>query len=226
MAYAILRFSKRKAGGVAGADRHNERKKQSYKSNPDIDTGRTKNNYHLVKPSGTYKSEYTRLIKEAGCKVVRKDSVVLVETLLTASPEFLSAMNGKQQREFFERAFRFIAERIGEKNIISAVVHMDESMPHMHLSFCPITEDDRLSAKDIVGDRRKLEKWQDEYHAHMVKYYPALQRGIPSRISHRKHIPPYLFKQAKELDNAHAEIVRAVKDISMLQIHLQTCITE
>lgn len=100
MAYAILRFSKRKAGGVAGADRHNERKKQSYKSNPDIDTGRTKNNYHLVKPSGTYKSEYTRLIKEAGCKVVRKDSVVLVETLLTASPEFLSAMNGKQQREF------------------------------------------------------------------------------------------------------------------------------
>lgn len=50
----------------------------------------------------------------------------------------------------------------------------------------------------------------------MVKYYPALQRGIPSRISHRKHIPPYLFKQAKELDNAHAEIVRAVKDISML----------
>ncbi len=215
MAYAILRFSKRKAGGVAGADRHNERKKQSYKSNPDIDTERSKLNYHFVKPNGTYKNGYTRLIQEAGCRV-RKDSVVLVETLLTASPEFLKPMNEMQQREFFERAFRFIADKVGQQNIISAVVHMDETTPHMHLSFCPITEDNRLSAKEIIGDRRKLEKWQDEYHAHMVKQYPELQRGIPSRISHRKHIPSYLFKQAKELDNAHAEIVRAVKDIGML----------
>jgi len=215
MAYAILRFSKRKAGGVAGADRHNERKKQSYKSNPDIVTGRSRLNYHFVKPGGNYKEGYSRLVEQAGCRV-RKDSVVLVETLLTASPEFLSAMNGKQQRAFFERAFRFIADKVGEQNIISAVVHMDEKTPHMHLSFCPITEDNRLSAKEIIGDRRKLERWQDEYHAHMVKQYPELQRGVPSRISHRKHIPPYLFKQAKELDKAHGEIVRAIKDIGML----------
>ena len=53
--YAILRFSKRKAGGVASADRHNERKKAAYKSNPNIDRSRSKYNYHLVEPSGTYK---------------------------------------------------------------------------------------------------------------------------------------------------------------------------
>ena len=37
MPYAILRFQKRKAGGVAACERHNERKKEAYKSNPDID---------------------------------------------------------------------------------------------------------------------------------------------------------------------------------------------
>ena len=48
MPYAILRFQKRKAGGVAACERHNERKKEAYKSNPDIDMERSKNNYHLI----------------------------------------------------------------------------------------------------------------------------------------------------------------------------------
>jgi len=215
MAYAILRFSKRKAGGVAGADRHNERKKQSYKSNPDIDIGRIKDNYHLIKPQGTYKAEYTKRIQEAGCRT-RSDSVVMVETLITASPEFMKELSKEKQKEFFTHALGFISREVGQQNIISAVVHMDETTPHMHLSFCPITEDNRLSAKQIIGDRRRLEKWQDDFHAHMVQKYPTLQRGIPASISHRKHIPSYLFKQASELETAHELIVKAVKDIGIL----------
>lgn len=214
MPYAILRFSKRKAGGVPGADRHNERKKQSYKSNPDIDLNRTKNNYHLVEPGGKYKEAYTRMVKEAGCKV-RKDSVVMVETLLTATPEFLKAMSKEQQRQYFERACDFIAGQVGKEHIISAVVHEDETTPHMHLSFCPITEDGKLSAKIIIGDRRRLEKWQDDYHAYMSGFYPELRRGLSSRITHRKHIPTYLYKQAERLETAHDEIVKAVSDIGM-----------
>ena len=75
MPYAILRFQKRKAGGVAACERHNERKKEAYKSNPDIDMERSKNNYHLVKPPRyTYKKEINRKVAEAGCRT-RKDSV-------------------------------------------------------------------------------------------------------------------------------------------------------
>ena len=82
MPYAILRFQKRKAGGVAACERHNERKKEAYKSNPDIDLGRSKDNYHLMNPPRyTYKKEINQMVKEAGCKV-RKDSVMMVETLI------------------------------------------------------------------------------------------------------------------------------------------------
>ena len=64
MPYAILRFQKRKAGGVAACERHNERKKEAYKSNPDIDMERSKNNYHLVKPPRyTYKKEMSGTLK-------------------------------------------------------------------------------------------------------------------------------------------------------------------
>ena len=84
MPYAILRFQKRKAGGVAACERHNERKKEAYKSNPDIDMERSKNNYHLVAPPKyTYKKEINRKVAEAGCRT-RKDSVMMVETLITA----------------------------------------------------------------------------------------------------------------------------------------------
>ena len=46
MAYTILRFKKDKGGAIAGCERHNERKKEAYKSNPDIDMNKSKENYH------------------------------------------------------------------------------------------------------------------------------------------------------------------------------------
>ena len=48
MAYTILRFKKDKGGAVAGCERHNERKKDAYKSNPDIDINKSKDNYHII----------------------------------------------------------------------------------------------------------------------------------------------------------------------------------
>jgi hypothetical protein len=161
MPYAILRFQKRKAGGVAACERHNERKKEAYKSNPDIDMERSKDNYHLVNPPRyTYKKEINRMVAEAGCRT-RKDSVMMVETLITASPEFMNSLPPKEQKAYFTMALDFISERVGEKNILSAVVHMDERTPHMHLCFVPITPDNKLSANswDLPCPSLKLIKY-------------------------------------------------------------------
>ena len=103
MPYAILRFQKRKAGGVAACERHNERKKEAYKSNPDIDMERSKNNYHLIAPPKyTYKKEINRMVAEAGCRT-RKDSVMMVETLITASPEFMNQLPPEEQKDVYKR---------------------------------------------------------------------------------------------------------------------------
>lgn len=213
MPYAILRFQKRKAGGVSAIERHNERKKEAYKSNPDIDLARIKDNYHLVRPPTTYRKEINRLIEQAGCKV-RRDSVVMVETLITASPDFMLALSPPEQREYFERAFTFISEKIGQQNILSATVHMDEKTPHMHLSFCPITKDNKLSAKLILGNQVQLSKWQTDFHKHMSARWPELERGVSSMITKRKHIPVWLFKQAQRLDKQFNEINIALANIN------------
>ena len=212
--YAILRFQKCKAGGVACRDRHNERKKVEYKSNPNIDLTRSRDNYHLIEPHGRYKDAYTSMIGKAGCKV-RSNSTVLVETLVTASPELLNRMTPEEQRQFFERAATFLYERIGKENVISAVVHMDEKTPHMHLCFCPITKDGRLSAKDILGNKQALSKWQDDFFSWMAQAYPALSRGIPSYVTHRKHIPPYQFRMAKDLSKSYGRLEEALQTVTV-----------
>ncbi len=214
MPYAILRFQKRKAGSVAACERHNERKKEAYKSNPDIDTQRSKENYHLVAPPQyTYKKEINRMVAAAGCRV-RRDSVMLVETLITASPEFMCSLSLAEQKTYFAKALDFVSERVGKQNIISAVVHMDEKTPHMHLCFVPITPEGKLSAKTLLGNQKSLSEWQTAYHERMSASWPELQRGESSMITKRKHIPTWLFKLGGRLDKQHGEIVKALSDIN------------
>ena len=214
MPYAILRFQKRKAGGIAACERHNERKKEAYKSNPDIDVERSKNNYHLVPPPRyTYKKEINRMVAETGCKV-RKDSVLMVETLITASPEFMNSLPPEEQKEYFTMALDFLAERVGRQNILSAVVHMDEKTPHMHLCFVPITPDNRLSAKAFLGNQKSLSQWQTDYHERMSSRWNELERGQSSMETKRKHIPTWLFKSATRLDKQYGEIVSALSEIN------------
>lgn len=214
MPYAILRFQKRKAGSIASCERHNERRKEAYKSNPDIDVERSKLNYHLVNPPCyTYKKEINRMVKEAGCKV-RRDSVMMVETLITASPEFMNSLPPEEQKAYFTEAFNFIAERVGRQNILSAVVHMDEKTPHMHLCFVPITPDNRLSAKAFLGNQKSLSQWQSDYHERMSSRWDELERGQSSMETGRKHIPTWLFKMGTRLDKQYEEIVSALSDIN------------
>jgi hypothetical protein len=213
MPYAILRFAKRKAGGVASAERHNERRKDEYKSNPDIDMSRSGDNYHLVAlPDCRYSDFIKERITEVGCKT-RKDSVTMVETLITASPEFIQPMDKREERAFFTKAVDFIKETIGDANIISAIVHKDEKTPHLHLCFVPITKDGRLSAKEIVGNKTKLTKWQTDFHDWMSTDYPDLERGISASETKRKHLPLWLFKSAERLDIQFEQVRQALGDI-------------
>ena len=122
-----------------------------------------------------------------------------MDTLITASPEFFKKKSPKEIQEFFQRAADFLIGRVGKENIVSAVVHMDEKTPHLHLCFVPLTADGRLSAKEIIGNRKNLVKWQDEFWQHMVKQYPELERGESASQTGREHIPPRIFKEMTQL---------------------------
>ena len=89
---------------------------------------------------------------------------------------------------------------------------MDEKTPHMHLCFVPLTADGRLSAKEIVGNKKKLTQWQDRFWEHMVKKYPDLERGESASETGRDHIPPRLFKEAVHLNRMKEQIMAILND--------------
>ena len=210
--YGILRFAKYKGPENGNIEAHNERTKERYASNPDVDTSRSKYNFHLVKPVSKYRAAAEKQIAEAGCKT-RKVSVRLVEALVTASPEFFKGKKRSEVKEYFD-ALKFVQSHQSPETIVSAVVHMDEKTPHMHLAFVPLTADKRLSAKEIIGNKKKLTWWQDEFWRHMVKKYPDLERGESASITGREHIPPRLFKQAVHLNRQRDIILQTLKDIT------------
>ena len=211
--YGILRFAKYKGPEIGQIEAHNERTKESYASNPDIDTSRSKLNFNLLPPPPKYRTEAERQIREAGCRT-RKDSVRLVETLITASPEFFLGKSHQEIRGYFERALEFMKTKQDPNTFVSAVVHMDEKTPHMHLCFVPITEDGRLSAKDIVGNKKKLTQWQDEYWSYMVKKYPDLERGESASETGRTHLPPRIFKQATRMHRLEQKLKELLSSIN------------
>ena len=203
MPYAIMRFAKRKGGPASALEKHHERQKDRYASNSDIDRNRSHLNYHLVEPQMKYYAEIQSRIERAQRKnpnlKVRKDSVKFIDTIVTASPEFLAELSEEKVRRYFERALEFFKTEVGAENIFSAVVHMDERNPHMHLCFVPLTPDNRLSAKEVIGGREKLVEWQDKFHDFMSAEFPSLERGESAAVTKRKHIPTWLYKQAHRL---------------------------
>lgn len=214
MAYAILRFAKRKGGAAKAIAAHNERTKEAYASNPDIDKSRTVQNEHLIAPRWSYRQEIRHRIGMAGCRV-RRDSVKFVETLITTSPEFAKA-HESEMPEYFERALGFLKERVGEENIFSAVVHMDEKTPHMHLCFVPLTKDKRLSAKEILGNKKAMIRWQDDFYACMSERWPELERGTPAVETKRRHLTPQWYKRVTAMDTKLEKLETALNGINVL----------
>lgn len=212
--YAILRFTKYKGPEISGIEAHNERTKEKYASNPDIDPSRTHLNFHLIKPERKYRAESEKQIAEAGCRT-RSDSVRVVEALITATPEFFKGKKRSELKEFFNEALEFIKQNQAPETIISAVVHLDEKSPHMHLCFVPLTEDKRLCAKEILGNKKKLTQWQDKYWEHMVKKYPNLERGESASETGRDHIPTRVFKQMARLNKQHDKLVEMLSEVKL-----------
>ena len=213
--FGIMRFQKHKGAAISSIEAHNERKKEKYASNPDVDTSRSHLNFHLVTPNGYYRSEADRQIAESKCRT-RTDSVRLVETLFTGSPEFFKGKTDKQIREYFEYVLDFLKEYIRPETIISAVVHMDEKTPHMHVCFVPLTKDNRLSAKEIIGNKKRLIQWQDDFWKHLVKKYPELERGESASETGRDHIPPRVFKEMVRLEKKRGKIEETLDSVNLL----------
>ena len=185
---------------VAPIEKENERDENYEASNPQIDCERTRNNYRFTPHFGkTYTEFINGRIKELGLSP-RKDAVVMNSFVLGSDKTCFDGLSRVEQYNFFSDCYKFFAERYGAENIIAAVVHNDETTPHMHLNLMPVTKDGRLCSKQLF-DKPQLQQLQTDFYETVGKRW-GLQRGKEG--SQKKHLSTAEFKAKKIIEQAEA----------------------
>lgn len=205
MAFLVCHVAKYSRNNIVGIQKHNQRQNKSYK-NKDIDI--TKSNKNIDFENKTrikYLEKVEKIIKENRTKgkVIRKDAILMCENVISASPEFFLGMEQSEKEKYFKYAYEFLKDRYGDKNIVSATVHFDETTPHMHFNFVPITSDGKLSARDLIT-RIELKKIQNELPRFLQSKGFNIKRG--HEHSKARHMQPEDYKkqqiqELKELEN-------------------------
>ena len=199
ISYLVCHMDKYQRNAIVGVERENERD-ANYKSarNPQIDNSRTSENYHVIKTKGSYLKRINARIKELAPKrKIKDDAVLMCSFILGSDKEFFDSLTTQQMHEFFHDVTDFFENRYGTENILSAVVHLDETTPHMHLNLIPVFEG-RLCAKRLF-DRVELQCLQSDFHDNIGKKW-GLKRGKIGSTA--KHLETTEFKLKKMKEEA------------------------
>ena len=130
-----------------------------------------------------------------GERKIRKDAVKHIDGLITSDNSFFEQLTPEETKMFFEHAKSFLEQEYGKDNLLYATVHMDELTPHMHYGVVPITKDGRLSAKEVVGNKKALTEFQDRFNEYINSCGYELSRGISRKLMPRQHEQVSRYKQ-------------------------------
>jgi 5S rRNA maturation endonuclease (ribonuclease M5) len=193
MAYGICRIQKLKAGSVGRSAKHTSRRYDTPNADPE------KQHIRIIgSPDSPDIPDLETLVRQhIGEQTIRKNAVLAVEFLLTASPEYFRpddpARAGyyQQQRleDFQQSACEWLVNRYGDR-IVRAELHLDESTPHIHAYMVPLDERGKLNCRALLGGSRyRLSELQDDFASAMAPL--GLERGIKGSKAKHTEISKY-----------------------------------
>ena len=213
--FCIMRTEKRKRTDIGGIQRENTRTATEY--NNKVAPGMDALNVNLIQ-SNDWMQDIQAEIDRAGAKT-RANSVLALDTLYTASSEFFQGKTKGENDTFFRDCLKFHERHFG--HIISAVIHYDETTPHLHVISVPLTQDGRLSARDVIGNKAKMSKAQDEFFEQVGKGY-GLERGIHMDGQEKKK---HISAQEHELREIRQKIARGQEELEAIEHSKETART-
>jgi hypothetical protein len=213
--FCIMRTEKRKRTDLGGIQKENTRTATEYNNrvSPGMDIFNV-----TLKESGNWLQDIDNEIKAAGAKT-RSNSVLALDTIYTASPDFFQGKTNQQNDDFFKDCLQFHQEHFG--HIISAVIHYDETTPHLHVISVPLTKDGRLSARDVIGNKAKMSKTQDAFFEQVGRGY-GLERGIHMDGQEKKE---HISAQEHELRKIKQQIAREQEKLEAIEHSEETART-
>lgn len=213
--FCIMRTEKRKRTDIGGIQRENTRTATEYNNKvaPGMDIFNV-----TLKESNDWLQDINREIQAAGAKA-RSNSVLALDTIYTASGDFFQGKTNAENDKFFQDCLKFHNEHFG--HIISAVIHYDETTPHLHVVSVPLTKDGRLSARDVIGNKSKMSKTQDSFFEQVGRVY-GLERGIHMDGQEKKQ---HISAQEHELREIKQEIAREKEHLEAIEHSEETART-
>ncbi|MBZ5974315.1 plasmid recombination protein [Leuconostoc gelidum subsp. gelidum] len=175
----MAHLKKNTRGSVPGLAVHFERKTDHH-TNKEIDVSKTYLNRELMADGSDMVSRFNARLNDVYC--MKRDDVKALATWIVTLPEELTEASYEQQSAFFEATTNFLNERYGQENAVGAVVHYDETTPHLHYAFVPVVFDDKklrykVSAKEVLT-RHDLQTFHDDLDQHLKKVLPFYEQGI------------------------------------------------
>lgn len=213
--FCIMRTEKRKRTDLGGIQKENTRTATEYnnKVSPGMDILNV-----TLRESNNWLRDIDNEIKTAGART-RSNSVLALDTLYTASSEFFQGKTNEENDTFFRDCLKFHERHFG--HIISAIIHYDETTPHLHVISVPLTQDGRLSARDVIGNKAKMSKAQDEFFEQVGKGY-GLERGIHMDGQEKKK---HISAQEHELREIRQKIARGQEELEAVEHSVETART-
>lgn len=214
--YAILRTAKIKSfGALAACSKHNDRTTKTGIEHTD-----GSGSISLLNEENDILKSWNNRAKEVGYdkSKVRKNAVIAVEFVMSASPDWWKTANQEQMQDWIKKSTSFVEKKIGKKNIIQSEMHLDETTGHLHIIGVPFVETTTkargrnsankppitkidLSAKKLVGGHRDNHiQMQTDYQADVA--HLGLTRGKPKKETGARNMRPSQWRaiQSKQLD--------------------------
>ena len=175
----MAHLKKNTRGAVPGLAVHFERKTDHH-TNKEIDVSKSYLNQDLMTDGSDMISRFNNRLNDVYC--MKRDDVKALATWIVTLPEELSEAPYEQQSAFFEATKQFLDDRYGKENAVAAVVHYDETTPHLHYAFVPVVFDAKkerykVSAKEVLT-RHDLQTFHDELDQNLKAALPFYEKGI------------------------------------------------
>lgn len=175
----MAHLKKNTRGAVPGLAVHFERKTDHH-TNKEIDVSKSYMNQDLMADGSDMLSRFNERLNDV--YYMKRDDVKALATWIVTLPEELTEAPYEQQSAFFEATTNFLNDRYGQENAVAAVVHYDETTPHLHYAFVPVVFDDKksrykVSAKEVLT-RHDLQTFHDDLDLHLKKVLPFYEQGI------------------------------------------------
>ena len=210
---------RRHSGSIRAIQRENNRTIDDRNDFPlsDINWDKTPENVFLIRSDGWLASIKSEL-SDHGIDGYRKNAVLLFDVIYSASADFFEKNEPETITAFFNDCLRFHDSEFG--HVINAVVHCDETTPHLHVVSVPIVERENgfaLCARELIPGKQKLFAFHDRLFQEVGCRYD-LERGQRSdSLSKKKHLDMYRFK----LHCLEEKIAVAINDLERLNTDIE-----